>query len=185
MAHVIENMAPRTRMINVRATSARSDNVVQQNDGKENPSSEQKSCSVAGTDMPPKPQTFRYKDMRITQKATFRNETRKEDELDRAIPPALVTKNRETTAGELISEARHARSPLAPWDNDVADSEASETSHLPKDPSVEAAPRASAHSDLPTMQQLKAVRHRQANEIKQKEAVRQGRQISPSSKGSL
>ena len=120
--------------------------------------------------------------MKIRQEAAFRNETRKEDELDRSIPKALVTKNRETTAGDLISEARHARSPLAPWDNDVADSELAETKHSPKDLSVEAAARAPAHHDLPTMQQLKAMRHRQANEIKQKEAVRQGRQIWPSKK---
>jgi hypothetical protein len=121
--------------------------------------------------------------MKITQEAAFRNETRKPDELKGSISPALTIKNREITAGELISAARHARSPLAPWDDDVTDSEVPETKHPPKDARGKAAPRTPAHHDLPTMQQLKAVRHRQANEIKQKEAVRQGRQISPSNKG--
>jgi hypothetical protein len=121
--------------------------------------------------------------MKITQEAASRNETRKPDERKGSMPPALIIKNHEITAGELISAARHARSPLAPWDNDVTDSEVPETKHPPKDPRGKAAPRTPAHHDLPTMQQLKAVRHRQANEIKQKEAIRQGRQISPSNKG--
>jgi hypothetical protein len=116
--------------------------------------------------------------MKITQEAASRNETRKPDERKGSMPPALIIENHEITAGELISAARHARSPLAPWDNDVTDSEVPETKHPPKDPRGKA-----AHHDLPTMQQLKAVRHRQANEIKQKEAIRQGRQISPSNKG--
>ena len=110
--------------------------------------------------------------MKITQEAASQNETRKPDERKGSMSPALTIKNPEITAGELISAARHARSPLAPWDNDVTDSEVPEMKHPPKDPRDKAAARTPAHHDLPTMQQLKAVRHRQANDIKQKEAIR-------------
>ncbi|MBY5900306.1 hypothetical protein ACU8V1_04585 [Rhizobium leguminosarum] len=97
------------------------------------------------------------------------------DQKDRAIAPVRKNATSSSTADDLITQARQARSPSAEQGIDSADKQAYGLARPHKGPfdNATAFSAATYDHDLPTRQQLEAAQRSQSDAIKRQEANRQ------------